>query len=549
MKRSGVWIGGLLGGLSAFIFGILGEVANSLLGLPGIAFTLFDWLARHLPGPLITLFISAMVKGITELKLGPTALVAKQIEQAFAILIFMAIGVVFGLVLAATHRNRPEKLAVSGVWGGLILLIPLLAVLVSLKPQAIAWVVSVLWLGVLFLGWGWILGTLISFLAWQAAAGGTDPARRKFLYLVGVGSFTVLVSAAGIRLASQNPSIPNTGSAAGSPPGPETIANAATTSGPAQSPTMAELAMRFQPVPGTRPELTANPDFYRIDIDAAPIKVDGATWRLNMKGLVNHPLNLTLDEIRSRPAVSQAVTLECISNEVGGDLTSTSLWTGVRLKDILAEAGMQPEAKEIYMICEDGYYESMPISEAMDERTLLVYAMNGEPLTTEHGFPLRIYIPNHFGMKQPKWLAVLKLIDYEGPGYWVDRSWSDEAIPPVTSVIDAVKTDTYDPATGLIPIGGIAYAGARGISQVEIQVDNGPWETVELRTPPLSPLTWVQWRYYWKARMGQHSFQVRAYDGTGQVQSDKVAPPYPDGATGLDSVTSEFAVGEDSPPS
>jgi hypothetical protein len=137
-------------------------------------------------------------------------------------------------------------------------------------------------------------------------------------------------------------------------------------------------------------------------------------------------------------------------------------------------------------------------------------------------------------MKQPKWITSLAAIDHHGPGYWVDRGWSEEAIPQTTSVIDTVPTDAYDAQTGILPIGGIAYAGARGISKVEVQVDNGPWEMAELRNPPLSPLTWVEWRYQWKAVIGQHTFRVRAYDGTGQLQKAESTDTYPDGATGLD---------------
>ena len=296
-------------------------------------------------------------------------------------------------------------------------------------------------------------------------------------------------------------------------------------------------------MPGTRPELTANANFYRIDIDTTPPSLDGAQWRLEIKGLVDRPVQLSLENLRSRPSVSQAVTLECISNEVGGDLTGTSLWTGVRLKDILAEVGLQVGAQEVYMLAADGFYESVPITEAMDERTLLVYQMNGQPLPVAHGFPLRIYIPNHFGMKQPKWLTSLEVIDHQATGYWVDRGWDNKATPPTTSVIDGVEADAYDPLTGLVPVGGIAYAGARGISKVEVQVDNGAWTAAELRTPPLSPLTWVQWRYFWKAQIGQHIFRVRATDGDGNPQIDVSAPPEPYGAIGINSKASYISQG------
>jgi hypothetical protein len=156
--------------------------------------------------------------------------------------------------------------------------------------------------------------------------------------------------------------------------------------------------------------------------------------------------------------------------------------------------------------------------------------MNGAPLTAEHGFPLRLYIPNHHGMKLPKWIRRIEAVTTPRPGYWVERGWSRTAIPHTTSVIDTTRT------TGTrLAVGGIAYAGARGISRVEVQLDDGPWQPAQLRTPALSPLTWVQWRLDTEAAPGTHTIRVRAYDGTGAPQETAIAPPHPDGATGLHS--------------
>jgi len=304
-------------------------------------------------------------------------------------------------------------------------------------------------------------------------------------------------------------------------------------SGPAASPPGAELEKRIKPVPGTRPELTKTEDFYRIDINLVSPKVDGETWRLKVEGLVDRPLTLSLQDIRSKPGQTQAITLSCISNPVGGDLISTAFLTGVPLKRILEEAGLKAGVREIAIESADGYYESVPLAEAMDDRTLLVYDMNGEPLTAPHGFPLRVYIPGHYGMKQPKWILRLEAIDREGAGYWVDRGWSATAIVRTTSVIDAVAAEARPVETDPVPIGGIAYSGARGISRVEVQVDGGPWEEAELRQPALSPLTWVQWRHYWKAPRGAHTVRVRAYDGEGNLQVTEEHGTFPDGATGI----------------
>jgi DMSO/TMAO reductase YedYZ molybdopterin-dependent catalytic subunit len=201
--------------------------------------------------------------------------------------------------------------------------------------------------------------------------------------------------------------------------------------------------------------------------------------------------------------------------------------------DLLAKAGLKPGAQEVYIEAEDGFYESVSMQDMMDARTLLVYEMNDEPLPVEHGFPLRIYIPNRFGMKQPKWIVHMEVIGEEGAGYWVDRGWSEEAIVRTTSVIDNVAVGAVNDETDTVPIGGIAWAGARGISKVEVQVDDSSWMEAELREPPLSPLTWVQWRHDWPAASGSHVARVRAYDGNGDLQVLNEQGSAPAGATGV----------------
>jgi DMSO/TMAO reductase YedYZ molybdopterin-dependent catalytic subunit len=166
--------------------------------------------------------------------------------------------------------------------------------------------------------------------------------------------------------------------------------------------------------------------------------------------------------------------------------------------------------------------------------------MNGAPLTAEHGAPLRIYVPNRYGMKQPKWITRLEVSDREGAGYWVERGWSKDAIVQTTAVIDTVRSSMMVGEGAVLPIGGIAYAGARGISKVEVQVDDGPWSDATLIAPAVGPLTWVQWRYEWRHQPGRHTFRVRAYDGSGALQPTRERGPHPAGATGVHEVTMKF---------
>ncbi len=283
----------------------------------------------------------------------------------------------------------------------------------------------------------------------------------------------------------------------------------------------------MKPVPGTRAELTPVPDHYRIDINTAPPVVLEGSWRLKIGGLVAQPSMFTLDQLRSYEPLHQFITLSCISNLVGGDLIGTTRWTGVSLKRLLPELKLLPNATHLKIRSADGFYEVVALDTIhADDRAMLAYAWDGVPLTVKHGFPLRIYIPDRYGMKQPKWIESIDAIDRWEPGYWVARDWDREARMKATSVIDTIAVDMMIGQAGQgtrLPIGGIAHAGVRGISKVEVRVDEGEWQAAQLRTP-LSGQTWVIWRYEWPMQKGKHSFTVRCFDGAGVAQIVEEAP-------------------------
>ena len=365
-KKRARWVlGGLWGGLTTALLVLFHYIASTLAGLPRPAFVVFDAMVRLLPGNVITLVIDTMVKAIRGLNLGPTSQVAKLIEQSMAILSFIAAGVLLGIILTLLGRRRQLRLPRMGVIGGLIVLVPVVAIMFWLGFPAAGPIISLLFELLVFAGWGWVLGKLIEFTSVESVPETTSTERRRFLSLVGVGSFTILVAAAGVRLLTEqkNQTVVGTGASQGNEPA---------TSGAADTPPQATLEARIQPAPGTRDEITSNSQFYRIDIDAMPPTIDESTWHLKIDGLVDNPLELSLDDIRQFPAYTQAITLECISNPLGGDLTSTSLWTGARFKDVLANAGLQDGVQEIHIEAQDGFYESVPLEEAMDDRTLLV---------------------------------------------------------------------------------------------------------------------------------------------------------------------------------
>ncbi len=533
MKRNyRLFEGAVLGGITAAGVAALFYLLMNAALLPFFPFDIFDWMTRHLPGAVIAFGISTMVNVINGLHLGATASTAKLAEQSVAILQFLAAGIVFGLLLAYLGARFPRRITLLGLIGGGLLF--LFAMLVEIElgfPQAGA-LASTVELAVLLLGWGWALSRALV----QPAGGADTPpdeaaaSRRKFLGWLVSGSIGFGLLALGISYSNRKKAA-EVASAASPNPTPAQVSG---TNGPASSPPVSVLDQRFPPVPGTRPELTPTDQFYRIDINTDVPTTDLTQWRLKLGGLVNQPLSLSLDEIRQFPTITQALTLSCISNDVGGDLIGTTVWTGVPFKTVLEKAGLKPDAKFFNIQSFDGYYECVGIDEAMDERTLLVYQMEGAALPPEHGFPLRIYIPDHYGMKQPKWIAQITAVDQQGPGYWVDRGWDWAAIPQTTSVIDTVVVNSNDPKTGTVSVGGIAWAGDRGISKVEVQMDSGPWTAARLREPPLSELTWILWRIEFPYQSGRHAFRVRATDGQGVPQIAVERPPEPSGATGID---------------
>ena len=524
MKRRIVLFGFLIGLLTSVPAIVLLAAAERLAGLPFLPFDLFDLAARALPGPIITFGIDLMVGAITALKLGNTSAAAKFAEQSMAILQFVLAGGILGAVIGA-FRPQVEnaELRLLGLAAGFVLSIPFVGAQAAIGFPGGNPILGIVW-AVCFLSvWGLILGWILmdARRAAQPAAG-QQFTRRQLLTLAATGLLALIGSAVGLRLfvprKEQTTAVtqPSTGDAV---------------DGALGSPSADVLAARFEPAPGTRPEIIPTADFYRIDINTRIPQLDAEEWRLELTGLVRTPMSLTLEEIRARPKVSQYLTLSCISNTVGGDLIGTTLWSGTRLKDLLEDAGLMLRAKALDIVGADRFHESVVLEDMLDERTLLAYEMNGEALPAKHGFPLRILIPNRYGMKQPKWITRMEAVAEIGPGYWVDRGWNQDARPRTVSVIDNVTIESE--TSGNTLLGGIAWAGSRGISRVEVRVDDEPWTDAELRNPPISPLTWVQWRYVTAASTGKHTAYVRAYDGSGLIQLDEENPPHPSGATGI----------------
>lgn len=292
----------------------------------------------------------------------------------------------------------------------------------------------------------------------------------------------------------------------------------------------------FPNLNGLALEVTPTKDFYQVSKNPFDPELSAAAWKLEVGGLVGRPLTLTYEDLLGFDLVEQYATLACIDNPVGGNLIGNALWRGVRLKDLLESASLREGIIDIVFRAADGYADSIPLERAMSEGTILAFHMNGEPLTPTHGFPLRLLVPGIFGMKNVKWITRIEAVDFDFKGYWQRRGWDDRAEYKTLSRIDAPATKIKEASH----IAGIAFAGDRGISRVEISTDGGKtWEPAELK-PSLSRYSWILWYKEWAPRQaGKYNIKVRATDGRGEIQTSQNAPPDPSGATGHHSITIE----------
>ena len=286
-------------------------------------------------------------------------------------------------------------------------------------------------------------------------------------------------------------------------------------------------------VPDISPIITPNEDFYLIDIALSPPQVNLEEWTLKVTGLVENPYEITFDELLTRPLVERYVTLSCVSNSVGGSLVGHAKWLGVPLSLILDEAGLLPEAEQIVGRSVDGFTVGFPSTIPFDGRDALVaVGMNDEPLPIEHGFPVRLVVAGLYGyVSATKWLSELELTTWDGfDAYWVPRGWAKEAPVKTQSRIDTPR-DGRNIQAGPRSIAGVAWAPHRGVDQVEVQVDNGPWMKAEL-SAEISDNSWRQWRVDWDPLPGSYEIRCRATDGEAVTQTEVIRPPAPDGATG-----------------
>jgi DMSO/TMAO reductase YedYZ molybdopterin-dependent catalytic subunit len=488
----------LTGALAAIAALVTGELVSAVAGsqvtlVTAVGNQVVDSLAGSLKDFAVALFGThdklALVIGIVVLSIGIAALL--------------------GVLSRRWPAAAPLGIAAFGVIGASLLARdPLGGTGVAVASGATAVVV----------GWAVLAG-----LWWSAArsTAGADPetsAIDRRAFLVGAGG-TAVVSLAGWYVARRI----RAGDSV------ESVRRSTTLPRPRRA--VGVPASQPFEAPGLTSYVTSSEDFYRIDTALITPQVDASGWELRVHGMVDRPFTLSYDELLGLDSVEVPVTIQCVSNEVGGRLVGNAVWQGVPLGDLLERAGVQEGAEQVFSRSTDDWTCGFPLADAIDGRTALVaYAMNGEPLRAEHGYPARLIVAGLYGyVSATKWLREIELTRWDGvDGYWVPRGWSKLGPIKPASRID-VPNDTV--VAGPQPIAGVAWAPNRGIDRVEVRVDDGPWRECRLgRTA--NEDTWVQWWIDWDATPGSHTLSVRATDSDGVTQTDERRAPAPDGATG-----------------
>ena len=369
-RTSDVFAAALIGAFLTLPLIALFYLGWRLLGLSFVPFSLFDWTARVLPGPLVAFGIDSIVTLVRSLRLGDTATAAKIAEQTMAIVGCLVVGMMAGILFPAAMRLWRKKPYAGGLIMGALAGAITVLILQSLdQPAAAGRAVDSAWTFSTFLVWGVAFGWTYTRLNTIAAASTVERVNRAEVerldrrrFIIRLGSATAVITAVGAGV----------GAIVGSRRGRGTTEREF----PHASVPLPNAEAMVKPAPGTRPELTPLERHYRIDIDTLPPTIQEDAWRLKIGGLVDRLLELTLEEIRRYEPMEQFVTLSCISNPVAGDLIGTAQWTGVSLKRLLPDLKLKDNATHLKITAADGFYETIALETIdSDERIMLAYRL------------------------------------------------------------------------------------------------------------------------------------------------------------------------------
>jgi DMSO/TMAO reductase YedYZ molybdopterin-dependent catalytic subunit len=486
-------------------------------------------------GPSVPELLAEVVAGVTPLEVIERVIQAlgsdaKRLLFTAVVIAQIAVGGLLGLLAAGRWSGTRLAIVLCGLGGAVFLF-----VLPTANPRAaVPHAMVNLVIGVAVYLVAYTMGTRYlnprGYFAVEESA-----ARRRFLRQAATAGAGLVLGIAAFRWLAQRLEPPAVASRESRDAGVTNAALAATSS--------LDEALALG-VPGLAQEVTPNDRFYVVSKNFfRDPEISETSWRLEVGGLVQRPLAFTLEQLRTLPEMVQYLTLQCISNEVGGDLMGNAQWRGVSLPELLERAELRAGAADVVLYSADGYTDSIPLAKAMQKDTMLAYEMNGEVLPRNHGFPLRLLVPDIYGMKNVKWVTKIEVVEYDFKGYWMQRGWSDVATMNTTSRIDVPRNRSFLRA-GPNLIGGVAVAGQRGITRVEVSTDGGgTWNAATVRAP-LGPNTWSLWLYRWEApddATAERKILVRATDGNGVPQTSTVRETIPEGATGYHTITVQRA--------
>ena len=518
------FLAGLVGGTIATLILYVG---TSLLGLPFPPLAIFQLLIAPVPGSIQSVAVETFLEY--------AKYSAFAVSSAIYVIIYGIIAVFLGLILKNDSQANANRAILIGTIAPTLIALGLqlqLTEAFSALSSWFGWLVA----GVLALATNAVYcKTVISSVRVPVPEGMKAPPqpfyspRRSFIKKIVIAAVVLAVAGIaarlGLSLLSGQPVVTSSNSV---PINPSPESSGSDIPAIFNDPRISDLL-------GS--EVTDNRVFYRVDIDPIPPQVDLNTWRLKVYGEVNNPLTLDKDSLNKLPTMDEYVTLECVSNTVNppGSLISNAKWTGVSLASLLDQAGVLADGKYAVFRCADGYTVGIPIERAMLPDALLAYRMNDQTLPNEHGFPLRAIVPGIYGMMNAKWITEIEVINQVYLGYWQERGWSNDARIKTTTILYYPQNGAD--VTGSTPIAGVAFAGDRGISKVEVSVDGGnTWNEAVLKKPK-SPYSWVLWAYTWNpANKGTVTIVARAYDETGALQDRTAVEPFPDGASGYQSI-------------
>lgn len=302
--------------------------------------------------------------------------------------------------------------------------------------------------------------------------------------------------------------------------------------------------------PGIQP-ITPQDKFYTVTKNTVDPDVDIDVWRLEVNGHVERSHTYDFEELAVLPSTTQLTTLMCISNHVSAGLISNAEWRGVPMSDLLDAAEVRPGAVEVVLRGADGFTDTFSIDKALEPTTLVVYEINGEPLSRIHGFPVRVIVPGLFGEKSVKWVTGIEVVTSDVKGFYEQQGWGPSFEIPT-------RSDFFSPAMNRgnrsfrepfaldqpATLRGRAFGGDRDISKVEISFDDGEsWQEVTTFDYRGTNLTWKFWSHRWTPRQpGEFILAVRAYDGAGVLQPVEPLPSDPrEGTTGMHRVRATVA--------